>query len=734
MRQVYLRDAAVDIREEEAFKPLYTRLRSLGSDAQTILLCSRAIGEEKVDAALHFARFLAGWGHRVLLLDTDLRRSALLGKVARSREEMVGLTHFLAGQVQLQDIVCATDVPGLHLVCAGPSPANPTEQLGSRRFQRMLETLRSRYDYILMDTAPLGMVSDAAVAAQVCDCAVVVGREGRGEAQYAQSVLAQIEKGGCPVIGTLPGVSAYDGPTGGDGVEEIYSDSASQRGRSLKRETGEDESLAKKKKKKKLSQRPGTYIIGLLLVIAAALIGSLLYTRMIPGKILLVASGVLLLIIALLALMVWDFKKKGLFAGGTVLSLLMGAVMVLGIIAVLRGVSTLNTITTVNQQTSHIGVYVKAEDPAQNLGDLSDYEFGVLAHLDQDSVKKAAGDIRTAFGKEIPIEEFAGLTQLIDGLETGEVGAIIFNEAYLDTLEEVEGYADVGSRIREITSMTVVVEVENAEPTPTPAPKAKGEPFTVYISGVDSRSGLYSTSRSDVNILATFNPNTHQVLLVSTPRDYYVPLSISGGARDKLTHAGIYGVDVSMDTLEMLYGVDIDYYFKVSFGGFEDIVDALGGVTVNSEYAFSSSDGMYYYNEGENYLYGAAALAFARERYNLAGGDNQRGRNQMALIRGIINKGTSPDILTNYLSIMSAAEGSFETSVPYEMIASMVQEQLSSGGAWDVVSYNVTGEGDTQVPYSLGSPAYVMWPNESTVAEAKDLMARVYAGEVVSVP
>ncbi len=104
------------------------------------------------------------------------------------------------------------------------------------------------------------------------------------------------------------------------------------------------------------------------------------------------------------------------------------------------------------------------------------------------------------------------------------------------------------------------------------------------------------------------------MLLVSTPRDYFVPLSISGGIPDKLTHAGIYGVDVSMDTLGMLYDVNVDYYFRVNFGGFVDIINALGGITVHSDYEFVSSEGGYYFSQGENYVDGDQSLAFARER------------------------------------------------------------------------------------------------------------------------
>lgn len=254
--------------------------------------------------------------------------------------------------------------------------------------------------------------------------------------------------------------------------------------------------------------------------------------------------------------------------------------------------------------------------------------------------------------------------------------------------------------------------------------------FSVYISGIDSRSGLIAKSRSDVNIVATVNTETRQVLLVSTPRDYYVPLPISNGQPDKLTHAGIYGIDCSMGTLEMLYETEIDYYFRVNFSGFEGIVNALGGITVDSEVAFSSGD--YSFVQGENYMDGAAALTFARERYAFASGDRQRGKNQMAVIKGVINKAISPALLTNYTSILESVAGSFEASIPYDVLAALVKQQLSDGGEWNIVSYSVDGTGASKKPYSLSTNAYVMEPDYNTVNQAIAMMEQVKNGEILS--
>ncbi|MFQ6805373.1 MAG: LCP family protein [Lachnospiraceae bacterium] len=216
-------------------------------------------------------------------------------------------------------------------------------------------------------------------------------------------------------------------------------------------------------------------------------------------------------------------------------------------------------------------------------------------------------------GISIAVKEYDSLTALVDGLFNGETNAVILNSAYLDVLEEMEGYEDIRERLREVTVTHVETEVpQTAASDQETASSGDQTVFAVYISGVDTRSTqLIANSRCDVNILAVINADTRQVVLISTPRDYYVPLSISDGVPDKLTHAGIYGVQVSMDTLSMLYDTPIEYYFRVNFTGFKDIIDALGGVTVVSDYTFDTKNvAGYHFDEGENYMDGDAALAF----------------------------------------------------------------------------------------------------------------------------
>ena len=267
------------------------------------------------------------------------------------------------------------------------------------------------------------------------------------------------------------------------------------------------------------------------------------------------------------------------------------------------------------------------------------------------------------------------------------------------------------------------------------ANKITKEPFVVYLSGVDNRGELTEKARSDVNILAVVNPTTKQAALINTPRDYYVDLA-GTSSKDKLTHAGLYGVETSMATLGNLYGVNVEHYIRINFAGFISIIDAVGGVDVYSDQAFTSVGSPGYYDpttfaEGWNHLDGKSALAFARERHAFASGDIQRGINQMKVIDAMVNKLKSPTVLMSFSKLMDAVSDCFVTSLSQEQISALVRMQLSDLANWDIQSYSVTGSsGKSSQCYSAkGQSLYVMKPDESSVAQAKELIASVLGGE-----
>lgn len=284
--------------------------------------------------------------------------------------------------------------------------------------------------------------------------------------------------------------------------------------------------------------------------------------------------------------------------------------------------------------------------------------------------------------------------------------------------------------------LTALDNITAGEVTGAEAHKVTLEPFVVYLSGVDTRGALTENSRSDVNILAVVNPETKQVALINTPRDYYVDLA-GTSSKDKLTHAGMYGVQTSMDTLGNLYGVKVDHFVRINFAGFISIVDAIGGVDVYSDQAFTSVGSPGYYDpttfaEGWNHLDGKAALAFARERHAFATGDIQRGINQMKVIDAMLSKLKSPSLLMSFSKLMDAVSDCFVTSFSQAQISALVRMQLADFAEWQIQSYTATGtSGSSTHCYSAqGQKLYIMKPDENSVNEARALAASVLGGQL----
>ena len=201
---------------------------------------------------------------------------------------------------------------------------------------------------------------------------------------------------------------------------------------------------------------------------------------------------------------------------------------------------------------------------------------------------------------------------------------------------------------------------------------------------------------------------------------------------DKLTHCGTHGVECSIDSLNDYYDIDISYYAQLNFTGFKRLVDAMGGITIYSEKEFYSTNEGYHYQQGLNEVDGELALAFVRERKQFGSGDHARGKHQMAVIKGMIQKMSSGAMLTNYSQILDSMGGYFRFNVPQEDLSAIVKMQLSDMAQWNIQSYAVSGVGRNDTCYSMGGrKTYVMIPNEDTVAHAKTLIQMVYDGKTI---
>lgn len=396
-----------------------------------------------------------------------------------------------------------------------------------------------------------------------------------------------------------------------------------------------------------------------------------------------------------------------------------------------------------------MAVYVLAGDPAESIRDAAEYTFAVVGGYESERTEILVNRICEELDEEPAVSRFASITAMIDSFYDGEIGAVILNSAYVELLEDEELYTDFSEKSRILYSMvvsdrdlealmaeqTISTETESAEETEGISEKGiTGKPFIVYVSGSDTRSNYLTTSRSDVNILMVVNPVTKQVLLVNTPRDYYIDFPSGNGAKDKLTHCGMYGISCSIEALETLYHTSVDYYGQINFTGFKTLIDAIDGIEVYSDVAFSSSVTSHSFSEGYNNLNGSQALAFARERKHLPGGDNSRGKNQMKVITAVIQKLTSgTTIITNYSAIMDSIEGMFQTDLTTRDISDLVKMQLDDMASWNIMSYAVTGVGGSGKTYSMpGVYSYVMFPDQSTVDYGRHLIECVLVGQTLS--
>ena len=364
-----------------------------------------------------------------------------------------------------------------------------------------------------------------------------------------------------------------------------------------------------------------------------------------------------------------------------------------------------------------VGVYVEAGDPAQSLEDTAGYAYGAAAG--EPYGKQAQAALRQRLG-EVEITSSPTAFALADRLRAGEVRAILLGDAYAQALSEAPGYQWTGQRLRQVGSL----ELELQDTTkPLAVPEDLPRRFLVYLSGTDTFGSAATRARSDVNILAAVDTQEKKLLLVATPRDFYVTFPETGGAKDKLAHAGVYGVEASAAALEGLYGVTVDYWVKMNFTGFVELIDALGGVEVYSDQAFTVEP-IKTYRQGYNQLTGLEALAFARERYSFPDGDYQRAKNQMEVIRAVVEKCSSFALVQNFRPVLEAAGEHLETNMPKEHLYGLAAQQLGDPGPWTVETYTAQGESAYRETWSMpGQELYVILPGEASVQEAKEKLA-----------
>ncbi|WP_170841478.1 LCP family protein [[Clostridium] fimetarium] len=484
----------------------------------------------------------------------------------------------------------------------------------------------------------------------------------------------------------------------------------------------------KKKKRKLWNRYIGVSLVIIQIIISIMFLVALFHLNVIPNKYLIILIVVLVLITAFNLFS--QYTKANIL--GKIIAVLLSIVLLFGFLFVSKTSNALNDITkpaTVN--TTGISVIVLSSDPAQKLSDAQKYKFGYNSAIDKSSTDIAVTQINEKLGSAIDTTGYADWDTLVNALYNHEVKAIILNETYRSAIEET--YIDFGTKTKVIDD-SISIENQNTAVAPSDI-NVSTDAFTIYIAGNDQAGAIASTGRNDVNIIATFNPKTKQALLVTTPRDYYIPVVdwVGNTGLEKLTHAGNFGVQGSMTALKNLYGVNLDYYVKINFTGTVGIVNALGGITIDSEVGFKSSFIPYTFVKGQNNLDGEKTLAFCRERYAFANGDFQRGRDQMAAVKGIIAKASSPAIITNYSAVLNSVSSLFGTNMPADAITSLIKDTLDTSTPWNIQTYDVSGSTATRRCQLYGFDASVVLPDYSTVNTAVQYMNKIKSGETFQI-
>lgn len=396
----------------------------------------------------------------------------------------------------------------------------------------------------------------------------------------------------------------------------------------------------------------------------------------------------------------------------------------------------LSNMTNVAKHSKNtVSVVVKESSDMKKKTDLAGRSVGTLANINTVGSKKILKEL-THSGISMEQKEFGSMTEMLESFYNGEVDSIVISESSRSQITDMEAYANFDNNTRVVYQTSY--KVENTDKAKAVS-NITNTPFNVLISGSDTRGGFDENGRSDVIMVATVNPKTGTILLTSVPRDFYVTTACDAGdgcqqgALDKITHTGIHGTNTTKRTVEQLLGIEINYTFKVGFDTVTDIVDAIGGIDVNVEPGYACNDFLnlsgFSVHEGVNHLNGEQALAYARERYAYSEGDRQRTKNQQQVLMGIVDKITSPAIVTNYAQIMDSMSDTFSTTMSSQEISDLIKYQLNSNPKWKMEQYMVNGTGDTLMCAELGDAAYVMVPDQSTVTTAKNKINAVLAGK-----
>ncbi len=466
-----------------------------------------------------------------------------------------------------------------------------------------------------------------------------------------------------------------------------------------------------KKKKKKILSIIVTSLLGIIFIV---LTGLLIYLNVLPLLIL------ILVIILLLALLIGMFflnfsKKKGLRIIGIFLSIILGVSVIFAEVYLGSTIGFLEGITNGNYSLKTYEVVVLKDSEYKKLKDLNNKDVFTKDDKDDEELKKGKDKIN----KKVKLNYINkdDVSEMIYSLINNEVDAVLVEKSELDLIKDDE---ESYSKLKVIYRVTIKDDIKDI----LNKVDINKDSFNIYVTGMDTYGKISQTSRSDVNIVITVNPKTEKILITWVPRDYYVKINNSS-YKDKLTHAGIYGIDTSIYALENLLDTEINYYFKVNFTSVVKIIDLLEGIEVYNDETFTTNDN-FTFNKGMVKLNGEEALSFVRDRKHVTGGDLGRGKNQVKVLEAVIKKASSPKIITKYTSLLNSLDGAFLTNMPLNTMKSFIRKEISKRRDWNFESNTLNGTDGSEFTYSYkNQKLYVMIPYEDSVSDAQNKIKEI---------
>lgn len=484
-----------------------------------------------------------------------------------------------------------------------------------------------------------------------------------------------------------------------------------------------------KRRRSRSNDRFDTQMIanGVLLILFALLAGIASYTmyahNILAFRHVNVIYTAVLVVVFLVCLLLTLFKK-----GKHLVTVLLVLFSIVVGVSLFTFKSLVDVADNINKTASYSEIEMKVVVPANSsISDVSELtNVQAPTSADESNINALIANIKSEKGVELTVDPVDSYQSAYENLINGSSQAMVLNSSYSSLLEL--SYNDYESNLKTIYTYKIKKAIEDTAKT------TDKNVFNIYISGIDTSGAVSTVSRSDVNLILTVNMNTHKILMTTTPRDSYVRIPDGGADQyDKLTHAGIYGIETSVKTLENLYDIPINYYARLNFTSFVKLINALGGVTVYNDQAFTSLNGNYNFGVGNiNLTSGEEALGFVRERYSLEHGDYDRGNNQLKVIQAIIEKLTSFQSVSNYSDVISTLQDSIQTNMPLNTMMSLVNEQLDSGKTFIVSSQEVTGTGSTGQLTSYAMPnasLYMIQLDDASVAKASQAIKNVMEGK-----